>query len=97
MEGLARHSKHAERRPRVATVALIQNYCVKPHDREGLRGHKQPVSMLLLVFLRRRHFQPADVKGVPVLSRFPQLRDENNQRLVHWKVYFCAPSSLLVL
>ena len=46
VEGLARVSKHAERRPRVATVALMEDIWVELYDRDGPLGHNRPASML---------------------------------------------------
>ena len=39
-----------KRRPRVATVALMEDIWVKLYDRDGPLGHKRPASTLLFVF-----------------------------------------------
>jgi len=42
--------KTLKRRPRVATVALMEDIWVKLYDRDGPLGHKRPASTLLFVF-----------------------------------------------
>ena len=55
VEGLARVSKIAGGRPRLASVAFDGRY-MGVFDREGPLGHKRPACMLLFVFLREGGF-----------------------------------------
>ena len=53
MEGFARVSKNAGKRPRVVAVAFDGRFMgLAIYDWEGLLGHKRPACMLLFVFLR---------------------------------------------